>query len=131
MYSLFGRRSLLALLVVVTAIITLAYHKTPVTMADGHAFGHRLSSLHEAPEVGSSILYEKDGVVACRQATLEEAQSMMERKQNQRLHVISPIRPNQESGLKITLRGTSQLENFPEAKAAFLRAAATWESLIQ
>jgi hypothetical protein len=33
--------------------------------------------------------------------------------------------------LQIILRGTPQLENFPEAKSAFLRAAETWENLIQ
>ncbi|MGH9937676.1 MAG: NF038122 family metalloprotease, partial [Blastocatellia bacterium] len=36
-----------------------------------------------------------------------------------------------QQGLKIILRGTPQLEQFPEAKAAFLRAARMWESLIQ
>ncbi len=32
---------------------------------------------------------------------------------------------------KINLRGTQQLEGFPQAKAAFLRAAAKWESALQ
>jgi hypothetical protein len=32
--------------------------------------------------------------------------------------------------LHIILRGTQQLESFPEAKSAFIRAAQTWESLI-
>lgn len=34
------------------------------------------------------------------------------------------------SSLKIILRGTTQLEGFPEAKQAFLTAASIWESLI-
>jgi len=50
------------------------------------------------------------------------------------LHVISPNRSKllsaESTGLQIVLRGTTQLENFPTAKAAFLNAAATWESLI-
>jgi hypothetical protein len=34
------------------------------------------------------------------------------------------------NGLTITLRATQQLEGYPDAKAAFLKAAATWEALI-
>ena len=34
-------------------------------------------------------------------------------------------------GLKITLRSTPQLDGFPDAKAAFIRAAATWEAQIK
>ncbi len=34
------------------------------------------------------------------------------------------------AGLKIVLRGTAQLERYPEAKAAFIRAADLWESLL-
>jgi hypothetical protein len=35
------------------------------------------------------------------------------------------------AGLKITLRSTTQLDGFPEAKAAFIRAAAAWEAQIK
>src|SRR5262249_17161755 len=44
-------------------------------------------------------------------------------------HVLKASHPN-PGGLTITLRGTPQLETFPQAKAAFLAAAARWESLI-
>jgi uncharacterized protein (TIGR03437 family) len=37
----------------------------------------------------------------------------------------------QQQGLKVNLRGTQQLEAFPAAKQAFLRAAARWEAIIQ
>src|SRR5205823_5476995 len=37
----------------------------------------------------------------------------------------------QDAGLTIILRGTQQLENFPQAKNAFLRAAHTWEAVIR
>src|SRR5262249_5609403 len=50
---------------------------------------------------------------------------------SQDLHVISPIRLNAAGGLQITLRGTTQLDGFPDAKAAFQNAASTWEALIQ
>jgi hypothetical protein len=35
------------------------------------------------------------------------------------------------NGLTITLRGTAQLDSFPEAKNAFIRAAAQWEAQIR
>src|SRR5262249_31846253 len=60
----------------------------------------------------------------------EESRQMSIISPDLRLKPISPIRPNQTSGLKIILMGTAQLDTFPQAKAAFLRAAATWESLI-
>jgi uncharacterized protein YneR len=85
------------------------------------------------PEAGSFVLYEADGHAVCRQATREEALSLHQRDPDLRLRPITPIRPtlHQQTGLKINLRGTPQLENFPTAKAAFQRAAATWEALIQ
>ncbi len=54
-------------------------------------------------------------------------------------HLTVPVRrisarvpfAQQPSGLTIVLRGTPQLDGFPQAKEAFLRAAATWESLIR
>ena len=44
---------------------------------------------------------------------------------------ITQQQPSPLSGLKIVLRGTQQLEEFPQAKQSFLRAAATWERLIE
>jgi uncharacterized protein (TIGR03437 family) len=72
----------------------------------------------------------------CRAATEEEARAMR-RDPDQQLRVIgdeafAPDSTQQaRKGLKIILRGTRQLEQFPEAKAAFLRAARAWESAIQ
>jgi len=43
--------------------------------------------------------------------------------------VLKASHPN-PGGLTIILRGTPQLDSFPQAKAAFLTAAARWESLI-
>ena len=86
-------------------------------------------------EAGMFTLYESDGGVACREATPEEARALLERDQVERLHTISPINrytQNAEGrGLRIVLRATQQLERFPQAKAAFLRAADTWEDKIQ
>jgi hypothetical protein len=82
------------------------------------------------------INYKADGAVGCRQASQEEAIALT-RRSGQSLHVISSNRPGpsqnlyaESTGLQITLRATNQLENFPATKAAFLNAAATWQSLI-
>ncbi|MGH9842575.1 MAG: NF038122 family metalloprotease [Blastocatellia bacterium] len=88
------------------------------------------------PLAGGSMLELRDGRMSCRDATAAEAQAM-QRDPGQQLRVIGDqsFAPNvseqARNGLKIILRGTPQLEGFPEARAAFLRAARAWESLIQ
>ncbi|MGH9855947.1 MAG: NF038122 family metalloprotease, partial [Blastocatellia bacterium] len=92
--------------------------------------------LRGAPLEGGSVLELRDGQVACRAATEAEAHAM-QRNHDQELRALndeafSPNSPEQtQKGLKIILRGTPQLEQFPEAQAAFLRAARAWEALIQ
>lgn len=92
--------------------------------------------LHGSPLEGGSVLELRDGRLSCRAATEEEAQAMR-RDPDQQLRVIGDeaFAPDSQQqtrkGLKIILRGTQQLEQFPEAKAAFLRAASAWEALIQ
>jgi hypothetical protein len=70
----------------------------------------------------------------CRRATAEEAEIISRRGSDVGMHVITPIRkglrPESTGGLLITLQGTSQLDQFPQAKAALLRAAANWEAVI-
>jgi hypothetical protein len=57
---------------------------------------------------------------------------MAKRAPQQALHVITPLAQHQQqqNGLRIILRATDQLEQFPEAKDAFLRAARAWEDVI-
>jgi len=92
----------------------------PLPVAESHAF----------------VSYKSDDKVGCREATVDEAIAL-KRRGSQLLHVISPdgrgrkqSLSTQSVGLKIVLRATDQLESYPAAKAAFLNAAATWESLI-
>ena len=79
----------------------------------------------------------KGGRIKCREATPEETLRVTRRESNVELHELnsSSRAPHTVSsltdGLKITMRGTSQLESFPEAKAAFLKAASVWESIIR
>ncbi|MDW8256429.1 MAG: NF038122 family metalloprotease, partial [Acidobacteriota bacterium] len=80
---------------------------------------------------GFVIVQGEDGSATCREATPEELLQMRP-DPNVPLHVITPLQASQQqTGLRIILRGTPQLEQFPQAKAAFLRAAQTWERLIQ
>ncbi|HET9530925.1 MAG TPA: NF038122 family metalloprotease [Blastocatellia bacterium] len=77
------------------------------------------------------VLYSAGGEAACRQADQEESLFISNRVHDPSLNVISPVRQHQQEGLTIVLRATEQLESFPQAKAAFLKAAALWESHIQ
>jgi len=87
----------------------------------------------DAHSGGYLIVRSGDGVV-CRAMTERESEQLQVEKARTNLHVISESRSENlraQQGLKITLRSTPQLENFPAAKQAFLRAAARWESIIQ
>jgi hypothetical protein len=82
------------------------------------------------------VNYRANGGVGCRKATQEES-TILNRRAGQSLHEISSGSRSvgktfsaESTGLQIVLRATNQLENFPAARAAFLNAAAKWESLI-
>lgn len=70
----------------------------------------------------------------CRTMTEAEVAEFVKNRQQVELHQLSGDPANQiqqQQGMKITLRGTQQLESFAAAKQSFLRAAARWESVIQ
>jgi len=98
---------------------------------DGHAQVHK----HGAASRGAGfVISDHDGQIACREATPEEAQAIRRRDPDQKLRVITPASnelQQQQTGLKIILRGTPQLDGFPAAKDAFVKAAAKWEAIIQ
>ncbi len=97
--------------------------------------------LHAETDVGGYVIEEEDGQSHCRTATEAEARAMRERDTEQQLHAIThedaaaqtgaETHAQTGDGLKIILRTTPQLEQFPVAKAAFIRAAQHWESVIQ
>jgi hypothetical protein len=83
----------------------------------------------------------EDGHAECREATpAERAELSRADLSTQGMHAIRPsprafdskstTAAAAEVPTKIILRGTEQLEAHPEAKAAFIRAALTWESKI-
>ncbi len=81
---------------------------------------------------GFVIVQSVDGRT-CRKMTEAETTNLRPAARQVDLRSISDGRLNaaEQQGLKITLRGTQQLETFPAAKQAFLRAAAKWEAIIQ
>ncbi len=84
-------------------------------------------------ELGGFVMRAHDGRVDCSEASAEEMAAMHARDASEPLHVISAGRTGKlagTAGLTIVLRGTPQLDGFPLAREAFLRAAAEWESRI-
>ncbi|HEX7998761.1 MAG TPA: NF038122 family metalloprotease [Pyrinomonadaceae bacterium] len=101
------------------------------------------SKFQEAPRGDSYIVYQReDGTTVCREPTPAERQRQLERRSRTGLQQINHL-PTRDleanatsanataAGLRIILRGTTQLNNFPQARDAFIRAAARWEALIQ
>lgn len=85
-----------------------------------------------APADGYAIVGTADGI-ECRQLTAGEARAMRVDDRPADLRALAGVgeRREAQTGLKITLRGTQQLENFPAAKLAFQRAAAKWEAIVR
>ncbi|MEK6299576.1 MAG: NF038122 family metalloprotease [Acidobacteriota bacterium] len=83
------------------------------------------------PGFAACTLYSSDDGVICRTALPGEQAMTADRDPNQPLEVISPVQTTAANGLTIVLRATPQLNNSSQAKNAFLRAAATWQSLIK
>jgi hypothetical protein len=94
--------------------------------------GARLRAAHVVDDL---IIEVTDEGTSCREATVEESQAFAGHDQVVPLHIISTLRPEGinplDTGLSIILRSTQQLENFPQAKAAFLKAAESWEAVIR
>ena len=92
-------------------------------------------SLSRLPQARGFITRRVDTKIICSEASPDEARGLRRSDGGESLHVISRARSGrtlsaEAAGLTIVLRATNQLENFPDAKAAYLTAAATWESLI-
>jgi len=100
----------------------------------------RFERLSRAAEFNGPADSAEDGFVivrvgdeiSCRRMTAREAQELLVEERQAELHRLNDQqRVQAQQGLKVTLRGTQQLESFPQAKDAFLRAAAKWEAIIQ
>jgi hypothetical protein len=131
----------LLLITSLAALISAASYKTSAYQQD-ISFNNQVTTIasdHFSPsiesEAGKFILYQNDGGVGCRQATREEADSLSHPDPDEGSRHILLTRPYglkpEKAGLQIQLRATQQMEGFPEAKAAFIRAAAIWQDTIQ
>jgi hypothetical protein len=84
--------------------------------------------------LGTSVRKMIDGRAACLEASVEQAHSIKDRDPNLPLTVLVPDSDparTPQAGLRIILRGTTQLKGFPLAAEAFQHAAARWEAVIQ
>lgn len=82
------------------------------------------------------VFVMENGQRVCRTADHEATVAMKRRTPGEELKVIneasiSKVRRGGTSGFTIILRGTTQLDGFPLAKAALIRAAETWMALIR
>jgi uncharacterized protein (TIGR03437 family) len=83
---------------------------------------------------GGFVVVRSGEGTTCRKMTEAEAAALHPDGPQVALHALSGAIANnaqQQQGLNVNLRGTPQLEMFPAAKQAFLRAAAKWEGIIQ
>jgi uncharacterized protein (TIGR03437 family) len=81
----------------------------------------------------SFMITRTENGIACRQMTVREVSEMRVNARKTGLRIINDDGHArlQAQGMKIVLQSTSQLDGFPQAKEAFLRAAARWEAIIQ
>jgi hypothetical protein len=91
--------------------------------------------LQEAADSGYFVLRSEGEQIACQDALPEEVSFYNQRDPNEELHILkseaSSIQPQAANGLTIILRATSQLDANTLAKAAFVRAADAWQTLIK
>ncbi|MBI1765090.1 MAG: choice-of-anchor D domain-containing protein [Acidobacteria bacterium] len=98
--------------------------------------GKRGLGFTPAAQGSGFIISEQNGQRICQQATPAQAQQMrravdtVERKVIYAGRARASTAEQEQIGLRITLRASAQLDNFPDAKAAFIRAAQNWEAQI-
>ncbi|MEK6325650.1 MAG: NF038122 family metalloprotease [Acidobacteriota bacterium] len=133
LFKLNSRRMALCILVIAVALP--ANNRVLISSANSRsiegAFSPGSALLTGAPETSSSVVYEAAGTAGCRSSSTEEAAAIAHRDLTQQLRVITPPGLQSQSGLQIILRATPQLDAHPQAKAAFLRAAAVWAARVE
>ena len=122
---------LLAILLTAVAVTGFCPATASLTAKTGSIDDQNDLSWSLTAEPGYFIIQADDTGSSCRDATPEESNYFNERSPDLALSPIDELRAQADEGLHITLRATTQLDSFPAAKAAFLKAAAQWEQLIQ
>jgi hypothetical protein len=100
---------------------------------------HRNNSVYfqSRPQAGVFVMRQEKQTVICHDASPLETQALTAQPDadlqlqvvTDDAHSVAPLQ--KANGLTIILRGTSQLDTHPQAKAALLRAATTWMGLIK
>ncbi len=92
---------------------------------------------------GAFVIYQgANGDTVCRDATKDETRALRSAGSDSGLRQINHLKDEKsaasgantvesDTGLTIMLQGTAQLDANPQAKAAFIAAAAKWEALIK
>lgn len=92
------------------------------------------SEAREQPSLEGFAIVRSETGTECRQLTAREASEMRVNERHTEMRALGgsePARVQQQQGLRITLRGTTQLDQAPTARAAFQRAAARWQGIIK
>ncbi len=113
-----------------------AQKQNPVVQFKPRQHNHAQDGQQSADEMGSSgfVIVRGEHGTQCRSMTSQEEQALTAVERSASLQPIGEERRTQlqqQTGLKINLRATSQLNNFTQARDSFLRAAAKWEAIIQ
>jgi hypothetical protein len=91
--------------------------------------------LQEAADSGYFVLRSEGEQIACQDALPDEVSFYNQRDPDEELRILqseaSSIQAQAANGLTIILRATSQLDANTPAKAAFVRAADAWQTLIK
>src|SRR5437870_1346918 len=124
----------IALCILVMAVVLPANNRALISKANSHgkasASSGNAAQITGAPQTSSSVVYEAEGTAGCRSSNTEESIAIARRDTTRQLRVITPPSLQSESGLQIILRATPELDANPQAKAAFVRAAAVWSARI-
>ncbi|HEV8483626.1 MAG TPA: NF038122 family metalloprotease, partial [Blastocatellia bacterium] len=124
-YSSVREKSIAVLALIVSVGLLAGASARPTKAARSRAIPEFHSAASKA-----NVLYQSDDGIGCRNATSEEVETLAAARASQTLSVISPVRTHDQNGLSIILRSTAQLDSVPEARAAFTRIAALWQSVI-
>ena len=118
------------LLTLIILFVSIPHYQVAASQPISHIAGED-EWVQAMPEAEGFILFAStENEIGCRDVTTEDEQMLTRGDLSDMLHEISPPRLLGVNGLTITLRSTQQLESFPEAKNAFIRAAQTWEAII-
>jgi hypothetical protein len=120
----------LVISVLVVAMSFVLIHRTPASA--GGRFQEDLTDGAERSAEGSYVYEHSGGAVRCRPANVAEVRFLSDYNEDLPLQEISDEGLALQAGaIDIVLRGTPQLDNFPQAKAAFIKAADAVETRIQ